>query len=154
MSCVPEFAHKDYDCQSRMSGFWEVNMAEEKHDEAWEQKQLIQWARSQKWGSLLFHIPNENVGGMGWVVRNRQMGCRKGVPDLFLPFPMNTYHGLFIEMKTAKGGRLSPEQEMWLSNLKILGYKTVVAHGWVEAKEAIEAYMIPDKLRKAQKAEF
>lgn len=129
-------------------------MAETKHDEAWEQKQLIQWARSQKWGSLLFHIPNESVGGMGWVVRNRQMGCRKGVPDLFLPIPKNRFHGLFIEMKSAKGGSLSNEQKSWLYNLKILGYQAVVAHGWEEAKEAIENYLISDDLRKAQKADF
>ena len=45
-----------------------------------EQRQLIQWARGKQWGQFLFHIPNESVGGMGWVVRNRQMGMRKGVP--------------------------------------------------------------------------
>ena len=45
------------------------------------QRQLIQWVKTQPWGQFLYHIPNETVGGRGWMVRNRQMGVRKGVPD-------------------------------------------------------------------------
>ena len=29
-----------------------------------------------------------------------------GVPDLFLPVPRNSYHGLYIEMKSEKGAYL------------------------------------------------
>lgn len=116
-------------------------MDTEKHDEAWEQRQLIQWARTKPWGGLLFHIPNETVGGMAWVVRNRQLGCRKGVPDLFLPIPTDSFHGLFIEMKREHGGALSVEQRNWIDDLRTLGYRAEVAHGWKEAKEFIEDYM-------------
>ena len=104
-----------------------------------EQKQLIQWCRTDPRYQYLFHIPNEAIGGQGWIVRNRQMGVRSGVPDLFYPIPLKGYHGMFIEMKTTKG-RLSPEQKRWLSVLSQLGYKCVVAHGWIEAKKALEEY--------------
>lgn len=108
--------------------------------ESQEQRQLIQWCRTDPRYQYLFHIPNESVGGQGWIVRNRQLGVKAGVPDLFYPVPMNGYHGLFIEMKT-ETGRLRPEQKKWLDALETFGYKCVVAHGWMEAKEALEGYM-------------
>ena len=109
-------------------------------NETWHQKQLLQWCKTRQELQYLFHIPNESVGGQGWIIRNRQMGVKPGVPDLFYPVPLHGYHGMFIEMKTGKG-RTSPEQDRWLSALKAFGYKTVVAHGWEEAKEALEEYI-------------
>ena len=109
-------------------------------NEADEQRQLIQYARGKPWGQFLFHVPNESVGGHGWMIRNRQMGMRKGVPDLMLPIPMHGYHGLFIEMKT-KTGRLSEEQRRWLNALNRFGYLAVMCKGWEEARDEIERYM-------------
>lgn len=108
--------------------------------ETQEQKQLVQWCRSDPRLQYLFHIPNESVGGQGWLIRNRQLGVRAGVPDLFYPVPLNGFHGLFIEMK-ASNGRVRPEQKRWLDALETFGYKCVVAHGWIEAKEALEEYL-------------
>ena len=112
-------------------------------NESDEQRQLIQWARSKPWGQFLFHIPNESVGGYGWMIRNRQMGMKKGVPDLMLPIPMHGYHGLFIEMKAA-GGRLSNEQKGWLKALETFGYRAVACVGWEAAKNELEGYMKDD----------
>lgn len=109
--------------------------------EVWEQEQLIQWCRTDPRFQFLFHIPNESVGGYGWIARNRQMGCKKGVPDLFYPVPMNGYHGLFVEMKKKKGGRLSPEQKKWLKVLKDFGYQVAVCNGWEEGKEVLLEYV-------------
>lgn len=108
--------------------------------ETQEQKQLIQWCRTDARFQYLFHIPNESVGGPGWLTRNRQMGVKPGVPDLLYPVPLKGYHGLFIEMKT-KTGRLSAEQKKWITALEIFGYKCVVAHGWEQAKEALQDYV-------------
>lgn len=108
--------------------------------EAQEQKQLMQWCRTDPRLQYLFHIPNESVGGQGWIVRNRQMGVKSGVPDLFYPVPMHGYHGMFIEMKTEKG-RTSPAQKRWIQTLESFGYKCVVAHGWEEAQKALEEYL-------------
>ena len=108
--------------------------------ETHEQKQLIQWCRSDPRFQFLFHIPNESIGGQGWIVRNRQMGVKSGVPDLFYPVPMHGYHGLFIEMKTEKG-RLSKEQKQWIDVLTTFGYRGVVAYGWMEARKALEEYV-------------
>ena len=77
------------------------------------------------------------------MVRNRQMGMKKGVPDLMLPIPMHGYHGLFVEMKQ-KGGRLSEEQRRWLNMLNEVGYLAVMCRGWEEARDEIERYMKND----------
>lgn len=105
------------------------------HSEDWEQRQLIQWARRFAWGQLLFHIPNENHH------HDTDLGVRSGVPDLFLPVPMNGKHGLFIEMKREEGGRLSESQRRWLGWLNELGYEAVRCDGWLKAKEEIARYM-------------
>ena len=49
--------------------------------------------------------------------------------------------GLFIEMKKAKGGQTSDKQDAMMAALDEQGYYTIVCHGWVEAKQAIEAYL-------------
>ena len=108
--------------------------------ETQEQKTLVQWCRCDPRFQYLFHIPNETIGGQGWVVRNRQMGVKSGVPDLFYPVPMNGYHGLFIEMKT-RTGRVDKTQTRWIQALTELGYKAVVAHGWEEARDILLEYI-------------
>lgn len=110
------------------------------NSEDWNQKQLIQWCRQFAWGQFLYHIPNETTGGQAWVVRNRQMGCKKGVPDLCLPIPMHGYHGLYIELKTERG-KLSQEQERWLKDLSAMGYKAECCYGWESARNILEEYM-------------
>ena len=114
--------------------------APDEHNESWHQRQLIQWCRQFPWGQFLFHVPNETTGGPSWVVRNRQMGCKKGVPDLMLPVPMGDYHGLFIEMKKP-GGLPSDSQRRWNAALNGLGYLAVYCHGWEEAKNVLLRYM-------------
>lgn len=109
-------------------------------NETQEQKQLIQWCRTDPRYQYLFHIPNESVGGSAWITRNKQMGVKAGVPDLFYPVPLNGYHGMFIEMKT-ETGRTSAAQKKWLTALQTMGYKCVIAHGWEEAKAALEEYV-------------
>lgn len=110
--------------------------------ESWEQRQLIQWCRTRPELQLLFHIPNESVGGQGWLIRNRQLGVRSGVPDLMLPIPSGGYHGLFVEIKT-KGGRVSQSQKKWIDALNGLGYMAVVAYGWEDARCKILEYLKP-----------
>ena len=52
-----------------------------------------------------------------------------------------TYHGLFIEMKRQKGGKVSDAQKAWISALIDQGYLAVVCYGWKDAAELIEDYL-------------
>lgn len=111
-----------------------------------EQVTLMQWwaIAHHSFGvpePLLFAIPN---GGLRNVITAKNMkaeGVRPGVPDLFLAVSRGGSHGLFIEMKRTKGGRVSDSQESMLGLLSERGYQAIVCKGWVAAKDAIEAYL-------------
>ncbi|WP_425366508.1 VRR-NUC domain-containing protein [Gemmiger formicilis] len=90
-----------------------------------EQIHVMQWAEitANRGGAfeklrLLFHIPNGGARSKAEGAIFKAMGVKSGVPDLFLPVPMELVRddgysamssGLFIEMK-AHGGRVQPNQ--------------------------------------------
>lgn len=90
---------------------------------------------------LLFHIPNGGSRHPAEAKKMRLMGVKPGVPDLFLPVPRGAYHGLWIEMKRRKGGRLSDEQAVWLDVLNGQGYKAIRCDGAEAACDALEEYL-------------
>ena len=107
-----------------------------------EQASLITWAfafqRQIPELSMLFAIPNQGAARL----KNLQTeGVMKGVPDLFLAVARGNWHGLFIELKRKKGGKLSFEQTQWLNELTIQGYCAQAAYGWDEAKGQILRYL-------------
>ena len=110
-----------------------------------EQALLFSWAamslRKYPELRLLFHIPNGGKRGKAEAARFKAEGVKAGVPDLFLPVARGKYHGLFIELKRYKGGRLSEFQRSWLLRLELQGYRAEVAHGWKEAAEIIKNYL-------------
>lgn len=113
--------------------------------EGTEQATLFSWAKMQehKWPELrlLFHIPNGGSRGKVEAARFKAEGVKAGVPDLFLPVARGPYHGLFIEMKRRKGGRVSDEQTAWIAALRGQGYLAHVCRGWEEAATLIAGYL-------------
>ncbi len=73
-----------------------------------EQRWLIQWSQQPSIRSiypelaLLYHIPNERTDKVQASIL-KATGVKAGVPDLHLPVPAGSYHGLFIEMKSLDG---------------------------------------------------
>lgn len=94
----------------------------------------------------LFHIPNGGSRHIAEAGKLKAMGVRRGVPDLFLPVQNynrsadSGYIGLFIELKKI-GGKVPPEQLIWIEYLNNQGYKAVVCYGWEEARDVIEEYL-------------
>jgi hypothetical protein len=109
-----------------------------------EQRQLILW-KTLMLPNLpelqnLFAIPNgtwttHQVGG-----RMKAEGVSAGVPDLFLAWPAQHYHGLFIEMKYGNG-TTSREQREWILRLENAGYKVVVCFSFLSARNVILDYL-------------
>ena len=113
--------------------------------EAEEQKNLFRWAAYFPELSIMFHIPN---GGSRNAIEGKHLkeqGVKAGVPDIFLPIARGGCHGLFIEMKRAKGGVLSQFQSQYIEALMRQGYRVAVCHGCDEAVQTIENYMKGDK---------
>lgn len=108
-----------------------------------EQAALIMWFQSAYPAikNRLFAVPNGTNKSRASASRHMAEGLRPGVPDLMLPIPASGYHGLFIEMKRAKGGKLSDAQRDWLEFLESKRYMSVVCYGFEEAKEVISKYL-------------
>lgn len=91
--------------------------------------------------ALLYHVPNASKRHISYAVRQKAEGLKAGVPDLHLPVPRGIYHGLWLELKRRKGGRVSDRQRWWHERLREQGHRVVVAEGWEAAKDAIEDYL-------------
>lgn len=109
-----------------------------------EQKAVIEWAAYNrgKWPCLerLYHTPNGGYRNTAEAAHLKRMGVSPGVPDLFLPFPVGDYSGLWLEMKTEEG-RPTACQRDWIEYLRSVGYCAYVCHGAGEAINAIEDYL-------------
>lgn len=122
-----------------------------------EQMMLMSWvtlmSSSRPELKMLYHIPNGGSRHKAEAGRFRAMGVRPGVPDLCLPVAIGGKHGLYIELKRVKGGRVSEEQAAWIAELRARGYAAEVCRGWEEAAGVILRYlrgerplpMTPDK---------
>ena len=110
-----------------------------------EQVALFHWARlmSNRWPLLqtMFAVPNGGARHIAVARKLKAEGVSAGVPDIFLPVPTDKYHGLFIEMKRTKGGRVSIDQKWWIDNLRINGYRVEVCEGCAEATKVITEYL-------------
>lgn len=113
--------------------------------EAAEQMLVFQWAEWMrgKWPELerLYHCPNGGSRNPVEAARLKAQGVKAGVPDLFLPVPRGGYHGLYIEMKRQKGGRVSDDQKDWIAFLTAQGYRTAVCKGAEEAIDELKSYL-------------
>jgi hypothetical protein len=90
---------------------------------------------------LAFHVPNGGHRNPHVGAHMKRMGVRAGVPDILLPVARAGYTGLAIELKRSIGGRVSPEQQKWLSRLEEQGWQTYVCYGADEAIRVISTYM-------------
>uniref|UniRef100_A0A6M3M4T5 Putative VRR-NUC domain-containing protein n=1 Tax=viral metagenome TaxID=1070528 RepID=A0A6M3M4T5_9ZZZZ len=76
---------------------------------------------------------------IGSAMKMKRMGRLTGWPDLFIPKPVKSYHGLFIEMKTPDGD-VSPEQKEMHAYLLSVGYYVTVCRSVQEAMDAVHKY--------------
>jgi len=113
--------------------------------EADEQATLFSWAamRTGKYPELklLYHVANGGLRSKSEAARFKSEGVKPGVPDICLPVARGPYHGLYIELKRQKGGKISEAQKKWLTELSLQGYLAMVAYGWKEASQIIEEYL-------------
>jgi hypothetical protein len=72
--------------------------------------------------------------------RMKNMGYTVGTADLFLAMPSAIYHGLFIEMKTAKG-RQSPAQKDFERRALMSGYGYAICRSVEEFMETINGHL-------------
>jgi len=96
--------------------------------------------------SYFFSVPNGGYRNLITAVRLKRTGTKPGVLDIFAPIPRQGKHGLWIEMKTAKG-TVSAEQKKWIYFLQSQNYAVFVCRSWTDAAERVIEYLeLPVKL--------
>lgn len=109
-----------------------------------EQMSLFRWAAYNTGAypdlQWMYHIPNGGKRNITTAKRLKAEGVKPGVPDICLPVPKGSYHGLYIEMKAGKN-KATKLQEEWLIALSNNGYSTAICYGWEEAVGVIKRYM-------------
>lgn len=72
--------------------------------EAQEQEALIEWCELNKGRhpelAKILHIPNGGYRTPAEAAHFKRLGVKAGVPDLLLPYPIDGWHGLWIELKS------------------------------------------------------
>ena len=113
--------------------------------EAQEQMTLFSWAAMQSGKypelNLLYHVPIGGSRHKAEAGRLRAVGVKAGVPDLCLPVARGGNHGLYIELKRQRGGRISEEQVRWIEELMKQGYSAAICRGWQEAARTLVEYL-------------
>jgi len=99
------------------------------HDE---QVGFVIWFRSRFPGVLILAVPNGGKRHPGTARKLKAEGVVPGVPDLFVP-----EWNLWVEMKRAKGGRLSPDQREVIAYLESIGHSVIIGHGAEDASRQL-----------------
>ena len=103
-----------------------------------EQVRLVSWFRRQYPDTRIFAIPNGGGRSMAQGASLKAEGVTAGVPDLYIPA-----WGLWVEMKKATGGVVSPVQKEWIAYLEGIGHRVIIGRGFDDAKAQIEGVKKP-----------
>lgn len=100
----------------------------------------VTWFRLQYPRLVMFAIPNGGARSVTTGAMLKAEGVLAGAADLFLMFPVEQFHGLFLEMKTDKG-RQSESQKEFQAVAETNGYKYVVCRSFEDFKNEILTYL-------------
>ncbi len=119
-----------------------------KNIESTTQQACVRWFRLQYscYNYLLFAIPNGGKRGIATATIMKKEGVLAGVADLFLSVPKLTLneseskHGLYIEMKIAKGKQKERQKEFQKA-VELAGYQYSICRSVGEFISVIEEYL-------------
>jgi hypothetical protein len=97
-----------------------------------EQREFVSWFRKTYDPVRILAIPNGGARSRSVGAKLKVEGVSPGVPDLYIP-----EWRMWVEMKTADGGKVSTVQRSWLDYLVSIGDCVIVAHGCEDARRKI-----------------
>lgn len=111
-----------------------------KRSEHKEQVEVVNWLRAH--GVLFCAIPNAAKRSPQTAAYLKAEGMSAGAPDVVI-FDRPTrgiagIAGVAIEMKAARGGRLSLEQKSWHAALRARDWVVIIGHGASDAIMQLE----------------
>lgn len=107
------------------------------------QVSCVNWFRYKypQYSKLLFAIPNGGYRTKTTAKYMRAEGQLAGLPDLFLAISRHKAHGLWIEMKNGKAGRVSDKQTEMMEVLCGQGYDCRIARSREDFESIITEYL-------------
>mgnify|MGYP007071590385 CR=1 FL=1 len=87
-----------------------------------------------------YHIPNEGKASIQRRLALARAGVKKGIPDICVPIPNDSYHALYIELKV-KPNKPTQAQKECIEHLNKLGNYAVVCYSGSEAIQTLEKYL-------------
>ena len=106
------------------------------HSEHSEQVGFVNWFRAKYPKVLIFAIPNGEKRSISVATRLKAEGVTRGIPDLYIPSC-----NLWVEMKRATGGRLSPDQKKVIEYLRSVGHTVIVGKGAGDASKQVLEFL-------------
>lgn len=95
----------------------------------------------------IIKIDNEaKLTKTGHIIRNK-MGLHKGASDLFIAWPVEPYHGMWLEIKrddfklTSSNKIHTTNQLNFISKMREVGYYGAMAAGFDECRMHIDNYL-------------
>lgn len=121
-----------------------------------EQIQLVGYARMMwPWIMTMISPIKKLPGSKGAQInqwkRLKAMGYMTDTLDVFFMHPRGEFCGLVIEMKKAKGGKISDGQRVMKNRLIAEGYCAVICEGFHEARKVLDKYMSLERRGCAEK---
>ena len=90
---------------------------------------------------LIYAIPNGGQRNVIVASKLKAEGVLSGVPDLHIPIAKKGFHGLYIELKNGKAGKVSDNQKTIMEKLQIEGYRCEVCRSLGEFRNVVDDYM-------------
>lgn len=117
-----------------------------------EQVAVVKWLRATHPDALFYAVPNGGFRFRRTAILLALEGVVSGVPDLCIAEPRNGFHGLYIEMKRVKDGRVSKTQAEFGEALIKRGYCFKICFGAEDAIATIKEYFHVSKPARVRKA--
>lgn len=105
------------------------------------QVSCVRWFRYQFPNEIIMAIPNGGYRTAKTAAIMKAEGQMAGIPDLFIAAARGGKHGLWIEMKNGKAGRLSPIQKEVHERLQNQGYQVEVVRNDIAFRDIVTKYI-------------
>lgn len=91
---------------------------------------------------LIYAIPNGGQRNVIVASKLKAEGVLSGVPDLHIATAKKGFHGLYVELKNGKAGKISDNQKTIMEKLQSEGYRCEVCRSFDEFKNVVNDYML------------
>jgi len=94
---------------------------------------------------FMYAVPNGvKLGGRSrgrYMNALKRRGLKDGVSDLVIAYPVEPYHGMYLELKAHPRSKITDEQHDWRHLMDAVGYYACVGIGFDDSLREIQSYL-------------